>query len=216
MIRVDQLDLEIDGKPILAGVSFEVAAGDKVALFGESGSGKTSLLKVLIGLHRPQRGRVEIGGLPLAREHLPAIRRQLFYMPQEVRPIGEETAEEFVDFIFSFAVSRADRPRREEVAELFERFRLKPELLGARMSTLSGGERQRLGLVRGLLLGRSILLLDEVTAAVDEQNKTLIVDHLLGLEGATLVAVTHDPGFIERADVRIEVDDGRFVRLERS
>jgi putative ABC transport system ATP-binding protein len=214
MISVRDVELELGGKPILRSVSFAAPAGGKVALCGESGSGKTSLLKALIGLYRPDRGRIVVGDLPLIHEHLPAIRRRVLYVPQDVRPIGEETAREFVDFVFGFGVNRGSRPSEEAVREYLERFRLEASLLDEKMSTLSGGERQRLGLIRGLLLEREILLLDEVTAAVDEQNKQLIVDHLLGLEGRTVVAVTHDPGFIERASARVELRGGEVVGAE--
>jgi putative ABC transport system ATP-binding protein len=216
MISLTDVDLDLGGKPILRGVSLEVAAGEKVALLGESGSGKSSLLKVLIGQHRPQRGSVALCGLPLVPEHLPAIRARLCYLPQEVRPIGEETAREFIDFFFGFGVTRAVAPGEPSVFALLARFRLKPELLSSKLTALSGGERQRIGLVRGLLLGRAVLLLDEVTSAVDTENRRLIVEHLLGLEQATIVAATHDPLFIERADLRVELRGGRIASVERS
>jgi len=215
MITLEDIDLDLGGKPILRGIGFQVRSGDKAVIHGESGSGKTSLLKLLIGLHRPSRGRVTIDGAELTGKAIHGIRGRTFYMPQEVRPIGEETAREFVDFVFGFAVARALAPSGDELLEALERLRLAPELLEARMSELSGGERQRMGLVRGLLLRRELMLLDEVTSAVDEENKRLIVEHLLGLEGVTIVAVTHDPLFVERASLRVELRAGELVRAER-
>jgi len=215
MIRLEDIDLDLGGKPILRGVSASIEPGDKAVICGESGSGKTSLLKLLIGLHRPARGRLTIDGVELTRETARGLRARVFYMPQEVRPIGEETAREFIDLVFGFAVNRDRRPDEERLRALLERFRLGPQLLDARLSELSGGERQRIGLVRGLLLEREILLLDEVTSAVDEDNKRLIVEHLLGLDGTTVVAVTHDPLFISRAALQIELRRGEVVRVER-
>lgn len=215
MLSLENVDLELDGKPVLRSVSFDVERGDKVALFGESGSGKSSLLRVLIGQHRPRRGRVLFDGEGLSRQSLPGIRARMFYMPQEVRPIGEETAREFIDFAFSFAVSRDRRPDEARLLATLERFKLSSQLLDAKLSALSGGERQRIGLVRGLLLEREIMLLDEVTSAVDEENKRLIVEHLLELEHATIVAVTHDPLFIERASLRVELHAGAVASIGR-
>jgi ABC-type multidrug transport system ATPase subunit len=215
MIDLEDIELELGGKVVLRGVSARVLAGDKAVIHGESGSGKTSLLKVLIGLNRPSRGKVLIDGAPLSPETMRSIRSRTFYMPQEVRPIGEETAAVFLDFFFGFASTRRGKPSREELLAALERFRLGPELLESKLSDLSGGERQRMGLVRGLLLKRELMLLDEVTSAVDEENKRLIVEHLLGLEGVTIVAVTHDPRFIEGASLRIELNAGEVVRIER-
>ena len=75
MIEIEDIDLDLGGKPILRGVGFHVRSGDKAVLHGESGSGKTSLLKLLIGLHRPDRGRVTIDGGELTGEAIRAIRR---------------------------------------------------------------------------------------------------------------------------------------------
>ena len=211
MIRTKEIDLELDGKPVLRGISLNIERGSKVAVFGESGSGKTSLMRALIGLHRPTSGSIEVGGHVMVPENLPKIRRQVFYMPQEVRPIFEETVREFIDAFFAFKVTRDSRPTDDGILKVFDSLRLHRSLLNARMSTLSGGERQRVGLARGLLLNRELMLLDEVTSAVDSDNKSSIVDLLLELKETTVVAVTHDPKLVERADTRVEMRSGRVV-----
>ena len=204
-IEARELTVELGGRAVLDRVSLAVAPGEKVVVRGESGSGKSTLLATLVGARRPARGEIRVFGDPLDRFHAPAIRRRTFYMPQEVRPTGEETGREFVDHLFGFAATRAARPSPERLREELAAFALDPRLLDARLATLSGGERQRLALVRGLLLERELMLLDEVTSAVDERGRDRIVERLLGLEGVALVAVSHDPELAARADRVVEL-----------
>ena len=211
MIRTCDINLALGGKQVLNSVSLEVEPGEKVILHGESGSGKTSLLRILVGLHRPDSGKVEYDGMELNASNSGKIRSRLFYMPQEIRPIGDQTVAEFMDVFFSLKATRNQQPTAEEIEHELDRFKLKTGMMNTRMATLSGGERQRVGLARGMLLEREILLLDEVTSAVDGQNRDLIVDRLTGLEGTTIVAVTHDPRFMELASRRVKITGGRLV-----
>jgi len=211
MITARDISLTLGGREILRSASLEMEPGDKVVIHGESGSGKTSLLRLLVGIHRPDTGVVEYDGLPLDARNAARIRSRLFYMPQEVRSIGDETVAEFVGMFFDIRSTRRQRPDKRRVSQELERFGLEPGAIDARMSSLSGGERQRVGLARGMLLGRDVMLLDEVTSAVDGQNRDLIVRRLLGLEGVTVVAVTHDAAFVEAAGRRLEVSAGRLL-----
>jgi len=215
MIDVINLDLDLDGKPILRSIDLHVDAGEKVVITGESGSGKTSLLRVLIGMHRPGTGRVSVFDLDLVPENLSRIRSRMFYMPQDVLAVGDETARGFIDMIFSFRATRSRTPSESDMISIFDAFGLGHGLLDSPMGTLSGGERQRVGLVRGLLLGRELLLLDEATSAVDAVNRKRIMNYLLKLKDTTIIAVTHDEVLIEGADRRITMQDGRITEIKK-
>jgi ABC-type multidrug transport system ATPase subunit len=210
-LEVEDLELAPGRAPILSGVSFAAAAGELLVVRGESGSGKSSLLLALVGALRPRRGRIRIAGMPLDAAHAPAIRRRMFYMPQEVRAFERETGREFVARALELSVNRGLRRAPVCTPDLCAALGLDETLLDAPLASLSGGERQRLGLLRGLVLEREILLLDEVTSAVDERNRDAIVDLLLGLAGTTVLAVTHDPRFAEQADRVLAIEAGRLV-----
>lgn len=210
-VEVENLELAPGAETILSGVSFAVGAGEAVVVRGASGSGKSSLLLALVGALRPRRGHIRIAGMPLDADHAAAIRRRVFYMPQELRAFERETGRDFIQRALDLAVNRGRRRTPGCTAELCAALSLDEALLDAPLASLSGGERQRLGLLRGLLLEREILLLDEVTSAVDERNRDAIVDLLLGLANTSVLAVTHDPRFAERADRVLAIEAGRLV-----
>ena len=214
MIEVRNLSLKSGGKTLLQDIDFKLKEGEKGVVYGESGAGKTSLFRTLIGLQRPSTGRVLIGGLDLNPQNITEIRNLTCYVPQQTQVFEMETAREFVTFPFSFKSNRQNTVGKQEILDLMEKFHLKPKLLESQMSELSGGERQRLALVRGLLLKRRILLLDEVTSAVDEENKERVMDLVFSDPDTTVLAVAHDPHWIERSSPRIQLDAGKIVSLE--
>ena len=105
-----------------------------------------------------------------------------------------------------------DRARRDR---LVARFRLPRDILDARIGDVSGGERQRLALIRALLLDRRVLLLDEVTSALDDDSKEVVMDAVLGSEATTVLAVSHDAAWRARSNPRVTLADGAIARVER-
>ncbi len=148
-VEVENLELAPGDEPILNGVSFAVGAGEAVVVRGASGSGKSSLLLALVGALPPRRGHIRIAGMPLDADHAAAIRRRVFYMPQEVRAFERETGREFIQRALDLAVNRGRRRTPGCTAELCAALSLDEALLDAPLASLSGGERQRLGLLRG-------------------------------------------------------------------
>jgi putative ABC transport system ATP-binding protein len=211
MIEIEGLTLTLGERRIFDGADLLLCRGEICALCGDSGVGKTTLLRVLLGLHRPQSGRVAIGGRELQPEHLPFIRAETFYLPQEIRALDEETVVDYLALPFSLRVNRHRRFDRAEAGALLERLRLDPTLLDQRLDALSGGERRRVGLARGLLLQRKLLLLDEPTASVDAESAELIVDLVLEDDQRTVLAVTHDERFVARSTRCVALADGRLA-----
>jgi len=210
-IALENVSLGFEDRAVLEDVSLQLPRGAKCALSGESGAGKTTLLRVLLGALRPVAGRVAIRGLELTPQNLPEIRSRLFYLPQEVRAQGDETVSEHLAVPFSLRVNRGLRYERGRAAQLLRGLRLAEGLLDHRLRDLSGGERRRVGLARGLLLERPVLLLDEATASVDAESRACIVDILLADPERTVLAVTHDGDFIARATKHVELVQGRLV-----
>jgi len=198
-------------RAVLRRLCLSILKGEKAVLSGESGSGKSTLLRVLIGCQRLDTGEVLIDGAPLTPPNLAAIRSRMFYLPQDIRPIGEETVLEYLTAPFQYAVNRRRRFERDRALAAFDRLHLRPALLDSRFHELSGGERKRVGIVQYLCLARPIVLLDEPTAGVDEANRRIVLDALLGLSEVTMLAVTHDEELRQRASRRFALRDGAAV-----
>jgi putative ABC transport system ATP-binding protein len=210
MIVIDDISITLNGLTILSHLSLRVHAGEKAVISGESGSGKSTLLRTLIGRHRPETGTLSIAGTRLVPENLRTIRSRIFYLPQEIVPLGDETVRDFLALPYTLAVNRGARFSKEKAEALFDTLRLKPHLMTSPLATLSGGERKRVGLVQAMLLGRPILLLDELTSSVDEDNREKLVDTVLGLKETTVSAVAHDAYFMARATRRLVLSNGHI------
>lgn len=202
--------------PVLRGISFEVRAGDFVALRGASGSGKSTLLHLLGGLDVPDAGRIEFEGERMddwGPARLAAFRNlRVGFVFQAYHLLPELDALENV----CLPARVARRPAGEVVARaraLLVRVGL-GERLDHRPAELSGGEQQRVAIARALINQPRLVLADEPTGNLDSQSGGGIMDLLCSIqreEGMTLVMVTHDPRVAARAPRVLELVDGRVA-----
>ncbi|CAN7282190.1 ATP-binding cassette domain-containing protein [Phenylobacterium sp. LjRoot219] len=199
---------------ILRGLDVRVAAGERVALVGPSGSGKSSLISVAAGLEQPSSGRVRLFGQDLAqldedgRARLRRGRVSLVFQAFHLLP--SMTAEENVAAPLEIArtpnAMAAARAWLDRVG-LSSRLRHYPH-------QLSGGEQQRVALARALAPAPQLIFADEPTGNLDAANARRVASMLFDLTaqtGAALVLVTHDEGLAERADRAVRLSDGRVA-----
>ena len=199
---------------ILKGVDLRVAAGERLAVVGPSGSGKSSLIALAAGLERPTEGTVRLFGQDLAalgedgRARLRRGRVSLVFQAFHLLP--NMTAEENV----AAPLEIARRPGAlAEARAWLERVGLAPRRRHYPQQ-LSGGEQQRVALARALAARPALLFADEPTGNLDAANAAAVSELMFGLVaevGAALVLVTHDTALAARADRRVEMADGRIV-----
>lgn len=178
--------------PLLLDVDFEFSKGMFVSLFGESGSGKTTILRMIAGLTDPAQGFIQVEDeiwLDTAKRiHLPAHKRRLGFVFQDYSLFPHMTIRENLEFALS---SPRDRGMVEELLDIM---RLK-ELEGRKPENLSGGQRQRAALARAVLRRPKIFLLDEPLAALDTPIRLKLQDEILKIYerfGTTTLLVSHD------------------------
>ena len=180
-----------EGKEVLKELNLQVKEGEKVVLLGTSGSGKSSILKILMGMERAQSGTIRIGGQDTVDLGEDRIFKEISYIQQEVF-IFDGTIRENICLFQTY--------REEELQSVIERAGLRnlvkekglDYLCGENGAALSGGERQRISIARSLLRKTPILLADEITASLDKENTYLVLDTLLNIENTTEILVLHD------------------------
>jgi len=215
MLKIEKLNFAINGKEIIKDISFKLKPGEKAVITGESGTGKTTLFRTIIGLHKPQTGTIEIDGLKIEAQNLDKIRQRICYIQQETRAIPDQTAHEFIYFPFTFKNNRHIKPDREDILEYFDRFNLKRKLFDSQMTDLSGGEKQRMAIIRGLLLKRKLILADEISTAIDPSNKEKVLDEIFNDKDLTVIAITHDETLLNKASTIISMESGKIASIER-
>ena len=197
-IRIRDLHKAFGDKSVLNGIDLEIARGESLVILGGSGSGKSVLLKHIIGLLHPDRGRVEVDGIDihsLSRHEITHFRRRYGMSFQEGALFDSMTVAGNVGFPLSR--SRPRKSRREiesRVDECLELVGLSGT--GKKMpSELSGGMRRRVGFARSIVLEPEILLFDEPTTGLDPIMTAVIDEVILGMRrqlGSTAVTITHD------------------------
>jgi len=201
-------------------VSLSVDRGEVVSLIGPSGSGKSTLLRVLVGLTPPSAGTVKIGGETVdygRRASVRAMRDRVAIVFQQYNLFQNMDVMRNVT-ISPIKVKR--RPAREveaEAARLLAKVGL-ADKLHAYPDELSGGQQQRVAIARALALRPEILLLDEVTSALDPELVTEVLDTIRALrdEGMTMLIVSHEMAFVREVSTRVAMmDRGRIVEIGR-
>ena len=209
IFELDNLGLVSPEKMILDGISLSIKEGEHLTITGPSGSGKSSLLKLLAALVSPSSGQLFYRGQDLGDLDPVAYRREVSYCFQQPVLFGQ-TVRDNVAFPFEIRQIPFDQ---ERVLTALARLNLGPEFLEKPIKDLSGGEKQRVALVRNLLFEPKVLLLDEVSSGLDEKTKILLRTFLKDLhqEGVTLIEVTHDQQEIEAAERLVTIVGGRLA-----
>lgn len=202
-----------DGKDILQNIRVGFSAGDYVSIVGPSGSGKSTFLKLCCHLISPSEGCVRLNGKDILLGNPVELRRKVSYCFQTPTLFGN-TVQDNIAFPYGIRGQQIDS---ERVGKLFDRFHMKDSYLKQDIQTLSGGEKQRIALIRTLLFRPEILLLDEVTSALDADNTAIVENAILELnrEGITILWVTHsDAQSRKYANKRLTIENGQLKFLE--
>ncbi len=214
LVQVEQLEKRFGEVRALDRVSFEVEAGEWIAIMGPSGSGKTTLINILGGLDHPTDGRVVVDGLEignLGERELTRYRAdKIGFVFQQFHLVPYLTALENV-MLAQYFHSITDE---KEAAEALIRVGL-GDRVNHVPSELSGGEQQRVAIARALINQPKVILADEPTGNLDEANEAVVLKlmHELHELGHTILVVTHSQAIGNLADRRVELDHGRLARI---
>lgn len=217
--RLEHVSFSYGNESVLQDVNLVVAAREVTVLKGVSGSGKTTLVDLLIGLHRPHAGRILLGNTPLEDIDIGALRRRIGYVSQELSLLHASIRDNIClgdEALDEEQIAEALRLAGLEsfIAELPQGLDTSVGEMGSR---LSGGQRQRIALARALVTKPDILILDEVTSALDPATEAGIVRNIRNLaHDFTIIVITHRDAWVEVADRLYEVRGGRVSDLGRA
>ncbi|MBC7230624.1 MAG: ABC transporter ATP-binding protein [Actinobacteria bacterium] len=202
LIAYHDVGFSAGDRKVFKGFNLEVREGEKVLIFGRSGTGKSTILKMLLGFTRPDSGRVSFEGREVDRRNVWEVRRRVAYVSQDL-DMADGRVRDFLDWTFGIKANRGIVGSWERLRGYMEWMELGQEIIDTVMADLSGGEKQRLALAVALSLGREVFLLDEVTSAVDPRMRSRIVDLFTNLKTSTVLAVSHDETWLRAAGIRV-------------
>ena len=214
-IKLENVTYIIDNRKILNDISMTIPRGSKIVIYGPSGAGKTSVLSVIAGFILPNEGAILIDEYNLRNLKGASWRRQLGIITQEPVLLNDTVRENLL-----YACPNATEEKLicalNEV-HLWGENRVFSKgldtVIGNRGEMLSGGERQRLTIARALLNDPEILLMDEPTSMLDDENKKKIIDAICSVaKGRTLIIATHDSVLRELSDIKFELKAGKLIK----
>ena len=215
-VRFEQVDFEYEkDRPVLRNISFSVRPGEKVALVGHTGSGKTSIISLLQGFYRPQRGSVLLDGIPINHIKVQDLRSQIGVVPQDVLLFHESLR---ANVSYGRRTATDDEIWAVLKAAQAEDFvRALPEGLDTRIGGEDGfqpsaGEAQRLAIARAILIDPGIVILDEASSSLDSQEEARLQDAILGLlQKRSAIIIAHRLSTIRQCDTILVLEAGQLI-----
>jgi ATP-binding cassette, subfamily B, bacterial len=201
-------------RPVLDRMELQVQPGQRVALVGPSGIGKSTIAHLLLRLYDPQQGRITVDGRDLRELGVSALRSQISVVLQDTVLFAASVRDNIAYGAPHCTAQEIEAAAR--LADAHELIEAMPEgyetILGERGVTLSGGQRQRIAIARAAIRSSPILILDEPTTGLDEESRSSVVEALERLsEGRTTFIITHDLELGSRADLILYLQDGRVL-----
>jgi ATP-binding cassette subfamily C protein len=216
--RLQEIKFGYDDKEILHKVSLEIPARSITVLTGPSGSGKTTIADIILGLHAPTSGTILIDGTPLPEIDLRSWRRLIGYVPQDLVLFHDTLLANLT--LGDPDITDGEVRRALETAGAWDFVNAMPEgimsVVGQQGTKLSGGQRQRVAIARALVLKPKLLILDEVTSALDNKTEREIGANIRKLShDMTIFAITHRPAWLEIADRVYSIKDGTVEEVKK-
>lgn len=209
MLEIRNISLKFGDTQLFKDLSFTVDQGQLVCITGDSGTGKTTLLRAILGFLPIDDGVISIDGEIINSMSAETFRRRMMYVPQELS-LPFDTVEEMVQLPFTLKYNRYVKFSYENIMEEWKKLDLDSSLYKSNVAKVSGGQRQRMMIAVCGLLQKPILLVDEPTSALDETHARSVVKYFreLAAKGAIVVAVSHDKIFSSLCDKIICLNNG--------
>jgi ATP-binding cassette subfamily B protein/ATP-binding cassette subfamily C protein len=202
----------LNGGDVIKDASLEITIGEKVAVTGESGSGKTTMVDILIGIYRPLQGSLYVDDMLIDNSNIRSWRSKIGYIPQSIY-LFDGTVAENIAFGSDYDEDRIIRVLKK--AMIWDYLEARDGIntrVGEKGLQLSGGQKQRIGIARALYNDPEVLVLDEATSSLDDATEAEIMNEIYDVSGnKTLIIIAHRLSTVERCDRKIRVEDGKIT-----
>lgn len=205
----ENISYKLKEQTIIEDITLEIMEGSHVTITGPSGGGKSTLLKLLASLLTPTKGKILFHDQNIDELMPEDYRKKVSYCFQQPSLFGETVQD---NFLLPYAIRKKEFEKSHAI-HLLKQLKLPEEYLDKKVTELSGGEKQRVALIRNVLFLPEVLLLDEVTAGLDEESKGIVNQWLVGLnrkQDVTLIRVTHDSEEIAQSKEIRQIVAGRL------
>lgn len=218
IIRLEHVTKSFDGQKVLDDLSLSVNEGEFLTVIGRSGCGKTTMLRLINGLQKPDSGKVYVEGEDVDNTDLIALRRRIGYVIQNKGLFPHMTVEKNISYVPVISGKKNKEENHRQALRLLKLVGLEESMAGRYPSELSGGQQQRVGIARALASDAKILLMDEPFGALDEITKRAMQDEVLSLQAQlhmTIVFITHDIREAMKLGDRVLVmEQGKIAQLD--
>jgi ATP-binding cassette subfamily B protein/ATP-binding cassette subfamily C protein len=199
----------LKGNDVIKNISLEIKRGEKIAFTGESGSGKTTMVDIIIGIYRPLKGQLLVDDVLIDNNNIRSWRSKIGYIPQDIYLFDGTVAEN---------ITFGSDHNNEKIIEVLKKAKMwscleTKEGLHTRVGEgglqLSGGQKQRIGIARALYNDPEVLVLDEATSSLDDETEAQIMNEIYDVSGSkTLIIIAHRLSTVKRCDRQIRIEDG--------
>lgn len=223
----DEIDIEFknisfsyptrDNVKVFENVSFSIPFGQKIAIVGKSGIGKSTLTQLLLGFYTPQEGEIFLNGHPTSSVHLRDLRKLIGFVPQDTILFGDTIRKNI-----AYGNTNATEEEIIEVARQAHAIEFIEGLpkgldttVGERGTQLSGGQKQRIAIARALLKKPRILVMDEGTSALDNTSEKVITDFISTIKGMTIITIAHRDTTIQKSETVLEIISNNEIQIQK-
>jgi len=202
MVELRNIHLSFDDTVLFDGFNLKVQQREKVLIYGKSGIGKSSIMKMILGFVEPDKGNVLYKGKELDKNTVWGLRENTAFVTQD-NDITGGLVKDFISEVMGYKANKNIEISKDKIVELLEYFDLENKILEKDFQDLSGGEKQRISIIVSILLDKELYLLDEITSSLDNKMKKKVVDYFVDKMDKTQIIISHDNHWLEKDKLRI-------------
>lgn len=199
MIKIKNISLSYEDELVLDNISCEISQNQSICFWGPSGSGKSSLLKLLMGFEIPSSGEIVIDKIPVTDENIHQIRKKIAWIPQNIN-LPVSNTKELMELLY------LDKNKQKKFLRYSKELNLDRSLLDKDFQEISGGQKQRIVIAAVLSLDKPILLMDEPTSALDENSVNNLINLILKNKDLTVISASHDKRWADANNLILHLD----------